>query len=117
MQTAFCSRDYVFRFDAVAVPGTEGGLHMSHESNKSEFLALVWPKRVKNCGEKLYTPLAQSLEAKYSLQVKIFEFEPSGCTPVENTESKFSTLGRPKQVSGSATYATCLLFQGLRIQI
>ncbi len=48
------------------------------ESTESEFLAIERPKRVKNPGEKLYTPLVQSSEVKYYLQVKIFEFYLSG---------------------------------------
>ncbi len=53
------------------------------ESTESEFSAVGRPKRVKN-RKRNFTP---SSEEKYSLRVKIFEFYPSGCTPVESTES------------------------------
>ncbi len=40
-------------------------------------------KTVKNPVDKLYAPLVQSSEVKYSLQIRIFEFYPSGpnCHP------------------------------------
>ncbi len=56
------------------------------ESTELEFLDVGWPKQEKNPGEKLDAPLVQSSKAKYSLQVKIFEFYSSGRTPVESTE-------------------------------
>ncbi len=67
------------------------------ESTESEFLATGRPNRVNDHKEKLYTSLVQSSEAKYShsLQVKIFEFYPSGRTLVESTESEFLSVRRP----------------------
>ncbi len=59
------------------------------------------PKRVKKPGEKLSAPLVQSSQGKYALQVKIFEFYPSGRSAgvhSADTESKFSAVGRPKRV-------------------
>ncbi len=64
------------------------------ESTESGFSAVGRPKRVKSSGEKLYAPTG----AKYSLQVKIFEFYPSGRTPVESTKAEFSAVGWPKRV-------------------
>ncbi len=77
------------------------------KSTESEFFDTGRPKQVKNPGEKLYAPLVQSSEAKYSLSVEIFKFYQSGRTPFESTESEFSALGQPKRVknSGEKLYA------------
>ncbi len=48
------------------------------ENTESEFSVVGRLKRVKKPQEKLSTPLVQNSEGKYSLQVKIFEFYPSG---------------------------------------
>ncbi len=53
-------------------------------------------KTGKNTAEKLYTPLVQSFNVKYSLQVKIFKFYPSGGNQIESTKSGFFALGRLK---------------------
>ncbi len=80
-------------------------------STESEFLAVRRPKRVKNHGEKLYAPLVQNSEGKYSLQVKIFEFYPSDRTLVESTESKFSAVRPLKRVKNTGEKLYPLLVQ------
>ncbi len=55
-----------------------GKWSLSGRKSESEFSAIGRPKCLKNPEEKLSAPLVQSSEEKFTLQVKIFEFYPSG---------------------------------------